>query len=245
VPGVVFLLAVIAVPGAEASRLLVAKGGYAGKVGYGWPDWTEFTAAVDSQFDEVLEVTELGDLDLMLSFDALLLDQRGLQGQLSQLELANLGLFVSTGRRVTAIGENFNWGAWNSQILSVVGGTFTDGFSWGEMAPVLAHQLTSGVSSVWVDGGGTVATGDGAALFDQNFATLWDGNYLTVLDTNLFMDPDASLGPGGWEGRDNGQFGRNIAAWLAVPEPSTGILLSLAFVGLALAGRPAFTGRSS
>jgi hypothetical protein len=145
---------------------------------------------------------------------------------LSAVEIANLSNFLASGRRVTIIGEGNFFETWNNSILSfaqtIAGGappTLGDPFN-GSASPVVSNELTEGVGTFVLQGGGIVVGGNGTALFDHNFATLWSPNLLTVLDAQVFRN----LAP---PGSGDAIFRDNVADWLggstaAVPGPIAG-----------------------
>jgi hypothetical protein len=169
---------------------------------YGGTGWTELSAELDARFSSVTVLQDATDLSALLAADRLWLDQRWIDGELTQPELTNLAAFLATGRRAVLVGEHTgSWLDWNNQILSLVGGTCA-GDAFG-----LVHDLDSdpvlcfGDIEIDLPNGG-VASG-GTRLFDQSWATLW-GNVVTVLDIGGFGDWTAG----------SSQFGRNLADWL-------------------------------
>jgi hypothetical protein len=166
----------------------------------------------------------------MLGFDALWIDQRGIEGRLAADEIQNVAAFIATGRRVVMIGEHQSWFIWNSDILSTVGGAPLYGTSGSGIAtPVSSHPLTAGVSQVSMPVTG-IAVG-GTPLFNVNFATLWGDSVLTILDENIFNSVY-------WSTLDNAQFAGNVATWVttaptaAVPEPGTLVFVAAGLVFL-------------
>jgi hypothetical protein len=204
----------------DASSLLVCEGADNNGHGYGHDGWTTTTNLLNDAFDAVEVTQNYEDLDQMLTYDALWLDQRWINGALSSSEIDNLETYVATGRRAVFVGDNHFWADWNNQILSVAGGSFTGGIYTGETAPAIPHPLTANVDLVDVVSAG-LADG-GISVFDQNFATLWgpNDNLLTILDLSLFTNDDIM-------DADNHTFVSNTAQWLATPEPGTLALLAL------------------
>ncbi len=196
------------------------------RVSYGGDQYERMTSELDENFGTVTTTIDLSDLDEMLTYDAIwIAPQYSDQDILSIEEIDNLTQFISSGRRVVMTGENVNWAAWNQSILSIVGGSYDDGFFYGQTSPVVSHELTEGVSAVFVGGGGTESSGNGLSLFEENFATLWGDNVLTILEGAIFSDSEDWPGIG-WNDYDNGVFGQNVVNWLAIPEPATFLLLA-------------------
>jgi len=199
--------------------ILVSQGWPAGGVSefyYGGDKWPEMTAEIDAVAASVTVAPDLDDLSTMLLYDALWVDQRDHDmgpgpGLLNATEEANVAAFIATGRRVVLIGENQNWTNWNNQILGLVGGVFEgEALDW-TIFPIVAHELTDAVASVYVNAGG-YCTG-GLALFDWNFATVWDGSVVTVLDVNVFSFDY-------WSSNDNSRFAVNLAQWVGCRSPA-------------------------
>ena len=147
----------------------------------------------------------------MMTFDALWLDHRGSDSLptsvLTAAEINNIGQFINTGRRVVLHGENEMWINWNNQILGIVGGSFAGGGNSEPTAPALIHELTDGVSQVYMAAPG-LANG-GTPLFNNNFATLWgaEQNTLTILEVS-------SQSTTYWTNLDNAVFFTNVASWI-------------------------------
>lgn len=199
---------------------------------FGWLDFTNSLAAQDGgyQIGSVANAADVADAD------AILLVARtnfGTSSALSAQEIANLTNFLATGGRVAIIGDgtDFLFGNWTNSIINFASGgnaAVTYGVS-GTATAIAGYELTDGVSSVLLQGAGSVpgsvsVTG-GTALFTPNWATLWgdQNNLLTVLDVNaLTRFPGAA-------------FRDNIADWLgdsspvAVPEPATWAMMIVGF----------------
>ncbi len=206
--------------------------------GYGRSQYGDLTRILnDASDNHVNVVNELEDLDLMLNYDTIWVDQRGdnlknpFNGNLSNTEIANLISYVSSGGRVILIGENRSWNTWNQQILSAVGGTYS-GMATNDIlnnnvsalgAPVPSgvdgnqrsysitdHYLTKDVEGIPVP---TVGVADYAPnatqLFDINFITLWNENVVTVLDVNTLYNftNDDDI--------QSAQFITNLSYWAA------------------------------
>lgn len=228
----VLLVASISTVGYEVrANLLVAESSGDLGYGYGFNQWNNFTAEIDSAFNnQVTVVSDFTDLAQMLASDALLLDQRWTNGSLLAGEANNVAAFAATGRRVLMIGENSSWDTWNNQILAIVGGSYA-GQSSAQASRLVLNEITDGAPLLTLPTAGTAGTASGGtALYDPNFATLWGAseNVLTVLDVNVWDD-------GNWNTNNGGVFGRNVAQWLAgVPEPGT-VSLALVAVTMSLA----------
>jgi PKD repeat protein len=197
--------------------LLVNTTSNTGNYGYNQSYWPGMTAELNSAFDnDITVVPDLENLDLMMAFDALWVDQRWTNGTLTQTEINNIKAFAATGRMVVMIGENSSWSTWNNQILGIAGGSFS-GSSSGDSDAIFDHPITNNASTVYIAGGGTAA--GGISLYDQNFATLWgdNKNILTVLDVNIFDNYY-------WSYQSNQQFSINVANWLAAGQVDVAIL---------------------
>jgi hypothetical protein len=240
---VLFFAAAILLPSpALGGSILASDVGYQGNYKVGAPNWTQFTDKLNAATgNQVHLAPNFDNLSVMLTYDALLLPAREQADMLSALEVANLSAFISTGRRVLLFGENDNWNAWNTQVVSIAGGTYIpepyDTF-WGYSSSLVNHEITSGASTIlgfWVG----VAQGGTQLYSDKNFVTLWgpSQNVLTILDENVVED--------GYAGdHDDAQFTTNVANWLAgssapVSDPGSSLLL----LGMGLAGLRAWKHR--
>jgi hypothetical protein len=147
-------------------------------------------------------------------------------------EQTNISTFIATGKRVFFMGEHAGWVTWNDSFLPLVSGTSGANVD-GVTTPVVAHQLTAGVSSVEVYTGGSAS--GGTSLFDLAFANLWGASQsvLTVQEINLFSNQ--RIGE-----LDNAVFATNVADWLAGNDPEriaapgalTLFILGIAAIGL-------------
>ncbi len=200
--------------------VLVSQGWPANGVGeffYGGGEWIQMTASIDAAASSVTVSADLEDRPDMLQYDALWIDQRDCDacpgpGALTPTEFDNVKFFIATGRRVVMIGENPNWSAWNGQILGLVDGVFGGEVPEWTLDRATLHELTVGVSSVYVTAGGYCAGDDRISLFNWSFATLWkDESVLTLLDVN-FMSNEF------WNHLNNPEFNNNIAQWIGCKE---------------------------
>jgi len=231
----VAIVVLVAMGDVHAGSVLVREG-YRPDFRYGGSAWINMTAELDTATGGSVTVTaNLLNLADMLNYDALWVDLIQDGTALPAAEISNISAYLAEGRCVVMIGENINWAAWNSQITGLGGGSYAGGGADDSINTVLAHELTAGVSSVWLSAGG-VAVG-GTSLFDENVATLWNGvNLLSILDVSIFHD-------GFWGREDNAVFARNTAEWIAncpgqdIPEPTTLVMLALAGAGLVLRKR--------
>lgn len=222
------VLGALIAPTAAAQNLLVSYSGGTGGKGYGFSNTDYFTAAVDGAFDSVTMTANLNDIAQLMSYDALLVDQRWRTGSLNATEMANLEAFISTGKKVVIFGEKVEgtwWQTWNDQVMQIAGGHL-DTASNQDIVNVVGADaiLTQGVDSVRTVGAATVK--GGTAFFDRNFATLWSGNVLTIMDTDVVDDRY-------WSYNDNAVFSGNVATWLAAPVPAPSSAMGLGLVGLA------------
>ncbi len=222
------VLGALLVPTAAAQNLLVSYSGGTGGKGYGFSNTDYFSAAVDGAFESVTMTASLSDLGQVMSYDALLVDQRWRYGSLTAAEMSNLEAFIATGKKVVIFGEKVEgswWQTWNNQVMQVAGGQL-DIASSQDILNVVGSDaiLTQGVDSVRTVGAATVK--GGTSFFEQNFATLWGGNVLTVMDTDVVDDRY-------WNEQDNATFSGNIATWLAAPVPAPSSAMGLGLVGLA------------
>ncbi|MBS0449107.1 MAG: PEP-CTERM sorting domain-containing protein [Proteobacteria bacterium] len=214
---------------AGATNLLVITGPGDLGYGYGYSNWTNFTSAINGAVagsgGSVTTATSVGTD--ALGYDAVMLDQRWTGGTLSADEMTNLSSFIATGKKLFMVGENSAWTTWDTQILSLVGGTFT-GEASGPAAALVANQITAGVPSINLNAAGTSI--GGTPLYAPGFAALWTGgqSVLTVLDVNVFDQSNGNL-----------QFENNVASWLvsSVPEPGTYALLAAGLGVIAWAAR--------
>ncbi|MFW5653568.1 MAG: hypothetical protein ACOC0P_05940, partial [Planctomycetota bacterium] len=169
---------------ASGQKLLLSEETHGFGFGYGDTRWDNFSAEIDSRFDQVDITPVLDNLSLMLEYDAVVVQLRPFTATLSTTEANNLADYIATGRKVMMFGENASFTTWSQSILNVVGGTFN-----GEGSGILTVAnpdpiLTNNVTALDMPTYCGVALG-GTSLFTQNFATLWSGagndNVLTVL----------------------------------------------------------------
>ncbi len=216
-----FLLAAIMIFAAAgialAESILLSQG--RGEEFYGDGIWNSMTNALNiATNNNVTVVLDFEDLDRMLCYDAIWLDQRWLSGSLSALETSNISAFIATGRKVVMIGENgVYWYNWNNQILGLAGGVQSSTINyWGTPTGAGNNALSPyNVYGQITVNSASVAIG-GTPLYTTNFATVWGAaqNVLTVLDLTPFEETYQTL-PGHVE------FVNNIAAWVADSGPAT------------------------
>lgn len=223
-----FLIGVIAlgflfagrVFGTDLAVIQGAGGGADEEYFYGGSRWVEVSESIDGAFGSVTVLPDMSDINQLLSFDRLWVDQRWIDGSLTSLEVENLVSFIDTGRRVVMIGENGIWAEWNQQILGTVGGSFLYDITT-VAAPLDVPPLTDGVGLLKLARAGIANAPDGATpLFDLNWSTLWGDNVVSVLDVNVWS--------GGWSSGGD-VFGQNVAAWLAAPAPGSLATLAVFF----------------
>lgn len=213
-----FMILTVCSSNAFAAAILVSDSGGTGAYGYGYSQWSNFTTELDAKASSVSVVSNLSDGAAMLTFDALMVDQRWTNGVLTPTELSNIAAFIATGKRVFMVGENNSWTNWNNQILGLVGGSYLSQLNSG--APNLAisnNELVDGVTSISNNLTIGRAVG-GESLFEQNVGTLWGDNVLTFLDVNIFQDTNLNS-------LDNALFMSNVITWLTAdvngPEPAS------------------------
>ncbi len=216
------------VPTAAAQNLLVSYSGGTGGKGYGFVNTENFSANIDAAFDSVTMTASLSNLGQLMSYDALMVDQRWRFGTLTTAEMANIETFIATGKKVVFFGEDSSdgwWQTWNEQVVSIAGGHL-DIASNLDIVNVVGSDaiLTRGVASVRTVGAATVK--GGTAFFERNFATVWGSSVLTVMDTDVVDDRY-------WLEQDNAAFAGNIAEWLAAPVPAPSTAMGFGLVGLA------------
>jgi len=223
------LVSALALSTSVNSASILVSTGYT--YAYGFSNWSNMTNAMDTATGGNVDTTiNFEDLNLMLNYDALWLDQRYTYGSLTSSEVSNITTFANTGRRVVMIGENDSWLNWNNQILGIGGGASGANAS-GSISTVVSNDITNGVSSIHVGGSAGTATG-GTSLFSTNVVTLWgNDNVLTILDSGICSD-------GRWGTEDDAIFCGNVANWAAastvsaVPVPAAFWLFGSGLIGL-------------
>lgn len=229
------VLTILVAPLGEAALIYTQtpQGGYTTNV-LGGSDWDIFTGMLTAQhtYTEGADFTNLGTLQ---SHDAVWVDQE-LGGTLAAGEISSLTSYASGGGRLALIGENNSWNAWNTSLMSIVGGSFVGTCANTTGAPLVSNTLTAGVTAVDNVCGSTIGGGGSPTmLFDNNFAALFSvglGEVLVILDSN--WNDDRYIADS-----DNAVFAQNVVSWLGggsggvepVPVPAT-----LALFGLGLAG---------
>ena len=234
----VFMAAICAAVSASADVLVSRTTWKEGTYGYGYGECDLGTGDGNSAWltselnrttgGHVTVVDNLDDAAQVSAADALWIDTRNSKsgspiGHLSATEKANIAAFIATGKRVVMFGENSNWEPWNTDLLDIVGGSYTGETYVGPVVPAFTHALTAGVTQVQFRVSG-LASG-GQSLFAQPIVTLWgpQSNVLVHLDASEFADFFMTA-PATYQDR---QFVTNIAEWVAtpVPEPACGALL--------------------
>lgn len=233
--GLLFMVFLLCLATSNASAMSVlSTPAYSGNYGYGGTSWGNMTAALNAATSNHVDVVDnFENLPQMLTYDALWLNIRG--SPLTLTEYNNIQSFIATpGKRVVMIGENSDFTSWNQQIIGLNGGIYTNQEADGLATKFIDHELTTGLTTVFLPSSGVVNSG-GSALFTPNFATLWGDNVLTVLDYNVFGDDY-------WDDNNNDVFATNVAYWIAgnsrQPESAIPTLSEwgMIFMSLILAG---------
>jgi hypothetical protein len=144
-----FMIITLGASNALATTILVSQGSGNAGYGYGFDRWSTFTSELDAKASSVNVVSDLSDGASLLTYDALMVDQRWTNGMLTSSELSNIAAFIATGKRVFMVGENDSWTAWNNQILGLVGGSY--GSQLDSVTPNLAisaSEIVDGVTSI-------------------------------------------------------------------------------------------------
>ncbi|HSV16260.1 MAG TPA: hypothetical protein VLI90_18500 [Tepidisphaeraceae bacterium] len=186
----------------------MSSGQYSG-FGIGGSAWPEMTAALNlATNNHVAQTSDFSSLSLMMGYDALWLDLRNTTSALTSTELSNIQSYISTGRHVVMIGENFNWTTWDNSILGLISTSVTQSVTTGTAVPIISHPLTSGVESISIPAGGSAV--GGTSLFSQPVAQLGglSNNVLAVLDVDIFSHSF-------WGTQSNSTFGADVANWAA------------------------------
>jgi len=193
-------------PQPPSNRLLVRQGHIRNR--YQGDNWSQMTAVINAGFPQgAVVVTTLATVDAA-QYDALWVDLGATTASLTAAEIAVVEGFIDSGKRVVLIGENRDWSGWTSQILGIVGGTYTGSeMTMFTANAELSHALTQGAPTIRTEQVGL--SSGGTSLYSIDFISLWgaSSNVLCVLDTDVFDDEliDAA---------NNHRFAENVAAWL-------------------------------
>lgn len=222
-------------PVIQAASLLVDDDGFAsGNFSVGGTELIQMTGYLNNEFDSISH-GGLTSLSTMLQYDAIWLGARG-NIPMTALEIANMTAYIDTGRRVLLQAENATYfGSWNQSISQLVDGSVSSTVS---TAGVTFYAQDTHVLTRWIEkpiavgGAGKIDSyGTGTALFDGPIGGVWGDNILLMTNLNIFSDNSIDF-----ETRDNGQFSRNVAGWLAtgtvVPVPAAAWLFGSALAAL-------------
>lgn len=201
---------------------IIAREGYwsdgQSNYGYGKPSWDAMSTMLDAASGGTMfPADNLENTNLVSNANALWID---LGRPLSSTEAINIKNFIATGKRVVMFGEWIVREEWNNQIMDLVGGIAFP-YSSSFDTPALVHELTDGVNSIAIGGGGRAL--GGTKLFSEDSASLYGpfDNVLAIMDVNMFAYQYI-------ENVDNTVFAQNVAHWIAtIPEPSTFSLIGI------------------
>jgi uncharacterized protein with beta-barrel porin domain len=213
-----------------------------------------YTTIIDSKFgsSNVTKSTSAGlpDASTLATYDAILIEMRSISTNteaISASDIAKLNTFLTSGKRVYALGENGHSltetaTAWNNSILDInlassAGASYTKGtnitylgnHNYVATIPGLtgsAADLTSGVTNVATQFAGNMTYGSGTPLFECDIAGCGRGTDLGVSvlfgpNENLLVTLDVNwLTDTTIAYKDNTTFFTNIVAWLYASSPT-------------------------
>jgi hypothetical protein len=81
-------------------------------------------------------------------------------------------------KKLVLIGENDYWGAWNQNIMDIVGGGLTQACTWEIGSPTSSHSLTAGISNIEFQCASIINDTIGGAdmLFSNNVAAIYESS---------------------------------------------------------------------
>ncbi len=143
----------------------------------------------------------------------------------NQAELNALSNLLNSNTRVLVFGEHSSWANTNSQLATLLGGSYTgSGSNNQSVISDYCPLITEGVYNVRFGSPGRVSPNgsSGHALVSDNSMSLWGNadNFLLFLDINALSSSYIN-------NDDNDRLARNIATWLGgtgftpIPEPSS------------------------